>query len=72
MCLCLTAPFLVETKLMFPLPSRWTPAAVLVDFEKGLMNAIEAELPGAALEGCYFHLCQSLWRKIQDVELAGQ
>ena len=45
------------------------PQKVLVDFEKACMNAARIAFPDAAIKGCYFHLCQSLLRKINSVGL---
>lgn len=46
------------------------PRRVVCDFELSLLTALETELPGAARKGCYFHFCQSLWRRIQALGLA--
>lgn len=46
------------------------PQRVVCDFELSLLTALETELPGAARKGCYFHFCQSLWRRIQTLGLA--
>ena len=43
---------------------RLTPASVVCDFEVSLHNAIEAELNGADIKGCYFHLVQSFTRYV--------
>jgi hypothetical protein len=37
------------------------------DFESGLIVAVAHVLPRARHRGCYFHLGQSLWRKISEV-----
>ena len=50
---------------------RWRPRRAIVDFEHGLMAAIQTELPQARVSGCYFHFCQSMWRKIQELGLSG-
>lgn len=47
----------------------FTPHMVITDFEVGLINAIRTELPNARSRGCYFHFCQSLWRKITELGL---
>ncbi|XP_063970572.1 uncharacterized protein LOC129273512 [Lytechinus pictus] len=47
----------------------FTPHMVITDFEVGLMNAIRSELPNALRRGCYFHFCQSLWRKVAELGL---
>ena len=51
---------------------RWRPRMVICDFEQALVSAVETELPNARIAGCYFHFCQSLWRKIQELGLANQ
>jgi len=35
-----------------------SPKTIMVDFEKGAMNAITFEFPEAKLKGCFFHLSQ--------------
>lgn len=49
---------------------RFRPARVMCDFEQSLIQAVQAQLPGAAISGCYFHFCQSLYRKVQELGLA--
>ena len=44
-----------------------TPARTVCDFEISLMSAIQSEFPGTTLHGCFFHFCQSLWRKIEEL-----
>ena len=46
-----------------------SPQKVLLDFEKACMNAARRYFSKAAVKGCYFHLCQSLIRKINAVGL---
>jgi hypothetical protein len=46
-----------------------TPRRILIDFESAAMNAFRESYPQAEVTGCYFHLCQSLNRKINDVGL---
>ena len=43
-----------------------SPSMVQIDFETGSMNAIRYAFPQAEVLGCYFHLGQSIWRKIQE------
>ena len=45
------------------------PSHMVLDFEQGLMTAVETEMPTCRLAGCYFHFVQSLWRRIQEVGL---
>lgn len=49
---------------------RWRPDSVVTDFESSLLLAIETELPRTRKQGCYFHFCQALWRRIQRLGLA--
>ncbi|XP_077119382.1 TIMELESS-interacting protein isoform X1 [Ranitomeya variabilis] len=53
-------------KLLIP---NLAPQKVLVDFEKACMTAVKIAFPHADVKGCYFHLCQSLIRKIKNVGL---
>ena len=48
-------------KLLVP---HLNPQKILVDFEKANMNAALLAFPEAEIKECYFHLCQSLVRKI--------
>uniref|UniRef100_A0A914YFB7 MULE transposase domain-containing protein n=1 Tax=Panagrolaimus superbus TaxID=310955 RepID=A0A914YFB7_9BILA len=41
----------------------------MVDFEKGLHNAISSVFPTADITGCFFHLCQSIRKKIAELGL---
>ena len=45
------------------------PKVILADFEIAAMNAFRACYPNANVTGCYFHLCQAVLRKVQDVGL---
>jgi hypothetical protein len=49
---------------------RWRPDMAICDFEQALITAMETELRRTRIRACYFHFCQSLWRKIQDLGLA--
>lgn len=55
-----------ELKTLIPLAS---PTTILVDFEKAAMLSFGAAYPDATVSGCYFHLCQSLIRKVNEVGL---
>jgi len=39
---------------------------ITIDFEKAVVLAIEKVLPKVKIHCCYFHLSQSVWRKIQE------
>lgn len=44
---------------------NWSPATVMMDFEQASINAFKRKFPSVALSGCYFHLRQSIHRKLQ-------
>lgn len=46
------------------------PASIMSDFEKASQNACRTVFQEAQLVGCFFHLGQCLWRKVQDLHLA--
>jgi len=49
-------------KLMFQalksLIPNLNPLNIMMDFEKGAMNAVKFEFPNASINGCFFHLSQ--------------
>jgi hypothetical protein len=47
----------------------WRPNSFVLDFEQSMFIAIQTELPGVQISGCYFHFTQSLWRHIQSKDL---
>ncbi|CAD6191850.1 unnamed protein product [Caenorhabditis auriculariae] len=49
-----------------------SPDSVMVDFEKGLHNALEDVFPGVEVSGCLFHLSQSIRKKTGDLGLISQ
>jgi hypothetical protein len=60
-----------ETLLRF-ITERVTadPSVVIVDFEKAVHSAIHAVLGAhVTIQGCFYHLTQSTWRKIQGLGL---
>ena len=44
------------------------PTTVLVDFEQSVIHALQAVL-GDEVRGCFYHLTQATWRKIQELGL---
>ena len=48
------------------------PKEVMVDFEKGLGNSIKKHFPCCETVGCFFHMCQSVYRRICDLGLKCQ
>ena len=41
------------------------PATVTMDFEKAAINAFHESFPDAAVNDCFYHLSQSVYRKVQ-------
>jgi hypothetical protein len=58
-----------ELRRLVPLAA---PRTVLVDFERAAMNAFRVAFPDATVTGCYFHLTQSVIRKVQEIGLKVQ
>ena len=42
------------------------PLDMLFDFEQAAFNGARNTFPGITVKGCFFHLCQNIWKKIQD------
>lgn len=57
---------LSELKRLIPLAA---PKKILVDFERATINAFADAYPSAVVTGCYFHLSQSVLRKVNEVGL---
>lgn len=45
------------------------PTQILTDFESAAMQAFKHRFAGATITGCYFHLSQSILRKVNEVGL---
>ena len=45
------------------------PDKVICDFESASIQAVQNILGDVHIQGCFFHLTQSTWRKIQDPQL---
>jgi hypothetical protein len=48
------------------------PSTIITDFEQAAIKASQSEFSDVNNKGCFFHLSQSGWRKIQEVGLATQ
>ena len=49
------------------------PRTIMVDFEQAVISAIGATLDNdVQVRGCFYHLTQATWRKIQELELVPQ
>ncbi|CAF1533811.1 unnamed protein product [Adineta ricciae] len=44
---------------------RWSPRTIMLDFEQSYIGAFKSAFPTVLLSGCYFHLRQSIHRKLQ-------
>ncbi len=60
---------LLEEKVRDDLQLELLPSTVLSDYELAIMNGARAAFPAAVIKGCYFHFCQALLRKVQDLGL---
>ncbi|KRZ15892.1 hypothetical protein T11_17394 [Trichinella zimbabwensis] len=45
------------------------PQTVICDFETALIPAVQGSFPGVHVQGCYFHFCQAVLRKVADLGL---
>jgi len=45
----------------------WQPTTVMTDFERASINAVHSVFPTTRIVGCWFHLSQCIWRKIQEL-----
>jgi hypothetical protein len=50
--------------------NRHVPTDILVDLEQGAMNGARNVFVGIIVKGCFFHLSQNIWKKIQENGLA--
>lgn len=55
-----------ELKTLIPLAA---PRKILVDFERAAINSFQNAFPHAVVTGCYFHLTQSVLRKVNEIGL---
>ena len=44
---------------------NWLPASVMMDFEQASVSSLKKKFRSVSLSGCYFHLRQSIHRKLQ-------
>ena len=59
----------VIRKEMARLAVTFNPTDIVTDFESAAIESAKQHFPNARLIGCFFHYCQSIWRKIQDLGL---
>ena len=54
------------------LEPRLAPKTLMSDFEQAAIRAFEQEFLNVSITGCFFHLGQCFWRKIQQLGFSGQ
>lgn len=62
------------TRLLTDLKNRrpaLNPETVMTDFELASINAFQNQFPNVANRGCFFHLGQCVWRRVQALGLQG-
>ncbi|CAF0970596.1 unnamed protein product [Rotaria sordida] len=52
--------------------SVFSPKVIMTDFEPGAISAVKDEFPAAKHICCYFHMCQAVYRRIQQLGLQQQ
>lgn len=55
---------LIEIQRLIPTSA---PSVILTDFESAAMSSFGEAFPSASISGCYFHLCQSVLRKVNEL-----
>ena len=44
--------------------------SIMIDFERAMINSIVKVFPYVEVKGCFFHLCQNTYKKIQEAGLS--
>ena len=47
---------------------NWHPVSIMLDFEQACIGVYDSNFPNVSLYGCYFHLRQSIHRKLQVIK----
>ena len=42
------------------------PVSIMINFELAVINSLERVFPDSEIKGCFFHLSQNIYRKIQE------
>ncbi|CAM4949605.1 unnamed protein product, partial [Rotaria socialis] len=63
---CLYREMLRQIKNLLP---NFDPPNVMIDFERASMTAISKSFPVSNLSGCFFHLCQNVYRSVTRLGL---
>ncbi|CAF1314959.1 unnamed protein product, partial [Didymodactylos carnosus] len=58
---CLYKTMFKELKNLVP---DFDPLNVMIDFERATINVIKSLFPTTVLNGCFFHLCQNIYRAV--------
>lgn len=48
---------------------NFDPKSIQINFKQVFISAFQDIFPNAKINGCYFHFCQCIWRKIQSLGL---
>ena len=48
-----------------------SPRNVIIDYEHSIIIGLQQEFPCIEIYGCFFHFTKAVWRKIQELGLAG-
>ncbi|XP_025191560.1 uncharacterized protein LOC112591837 [Melanaphis sacchari] len=59
--------YIVFYKSLKTLNESLNPKSIMVDFEKAAINAIQSVFTNTSVRGCFFHLSQSVWRRLQNL-----
>ena len=52
--------------------ASWNVETAMLDFELALRNALKSVFVGIHLQGCWFHYCQAIWRRVHHLKLDGE
>ena len=46
------------------------PTSISVDFEEAMIKALDYHFKETSIDGCYFHFCQAIYRKMQSLGMS--
>ena len=49
-----------------------SPTSIMIDFENAIKNALHTVFPDITIQGCFYHLSQAIYRKVQNEGLQVQ
>lgn len=61
--------FPVFHKIKTLVGTDWMPTHIMIDFEKVSVLAAQAAFPDTIHNGCFFHFCQSIYRRLSSFRL---